>query len=214
MAVLKDGLKAFDKRYTLGDALKSPSRHGFKIAKKFPDSIVAEYFEGTRNLSATVPQKSQKVALLSDIVRKRGARMRAQDLPGSDTVVVHLRMGDVLAHIAPEELSAVWDHGVSLVPLEIRTMTSGNTLGWWSYLNTRCFFKALTACLIAHQPQVNRVTLVGSAVSGKGAISYRQRTEANTYRYGSFVKDFFQAQGYAVDERFFNHTADDDFVWM
>lgn len=65
------------------------------------------------------------------------------DPPLPADVVVHLRLGDTHGKFQAGELNDIWDHGVSLIPLEIRNMIGirRRELGWWHYIKTKCDYE-------------------------------------------------------------------------
>ena len=117
-------------------------------------------------------------------------------------------------NILLEELPDVFEHGVSIVPSQIRDMVNKrNTGGWWHYVKSKCFFEYAvkelgTAASAATPPPPRRAFIIGSM-----AHSYHGTTNEVSLAYLRLVRQFFVARGYEVSTRL-DGTPDDDMVWM
>ena len=186
------------KSYRLGDVVLHRN-----YEKHYPGSIAAEYLHFT-NLSYGRNRRYHKDDFCN-IVRQR---RNPQKSPDSGDFVVHLRLGDVLDNnIQPDEIEDVFHYGVSIVPLQIRNMINrNNTLGWWHYVKSKCYYSAVLAQLPPNT--INRVVIVGSAIHNK-----EKPTNNNSVMYCGLVQRFFEAEGYSVSLRP-DAPPDDDIIYM
>jgi hypothetical protein len=202
------------RKYRLGDLARGHRDLWKSVPTSYPGSTGTEYI--ARRISATPNQtghiRRYDAATLCGIARERGCVARDRDsVPGPGEFVVHLRMGDVLEHVLPSEIDDLWDHGLSLIPLEIRNMINRhNSLGWWHYVKSKCYFKALLPLIPV---TTARVTVVGSVIHGTRDNPQPVNTLAPNTLYRDQVKRFFEEAGYAVTVRH-DGSPDDDFVWM
>ena len=169
--------------------------------RQYPGSIAVEYV--ARNAYET----QFDAVTFCDIVRQRVHTVHA--LPSADTLVVHLRMGDVFEmNILPDEIDDVWKYGVTIVPLQIRNMINGhNQIGWWNYVKTECAFQAVLPSI---PKAIKKVILVGTVLH-KVNEKYPSRGVSLAHR--ASVKQFFERAGLVVSTRD-DGLPDEDIVWM
>jgi len=170
------------------------------LGRGYHGSILHEYGRSGRGYN---------ISEFCQIVHKRGANNSSAELPEKNLLVVHLRIGDSLQSIRLDEIYDVWNYGVSIIALQIRNMVHKNQLGWWHYLQSKCYYSAVLKMIPA---SVKKVVLVGSTVHSKTPLS--SQYIAQNAAYLELVKQFFEEEaGYVVNLRI-NNPPDDDMVYM
>lgn len=153
----------------------------------FPGSIATEYLHRT-----IVPDDFDTLAR---IVRDRSNVA----LPRSDTIVVHLRLGDVV--LAPA--SELWETVELIGPVD----------GTKYYVKPRSYYERILPLLPSN---VSTVVLVGFALHDlKGTIFSGKRDphETRSAEYRQLVQAWFESKGFIVKNRE-DQTPDDDLVFM
>lgn len=167
----------------------------------WPSSLATEYLNRTEVLDQG--SQDDRVRALAAIVGRRGRR--APDLPGRDTLVVHLRLGDVTEtpmgpngrRVVPPSAHDLWEVGGVVEK-------SGR-----QYIKPRAYFER---ALERTPPAVTRVTFVGSLHHNEGAKGMTKGAPRSAM-YRDLVEAFFVARGYEVAHRW-EGLPDDDFVYM
>ena len=189
--------------YRLGDFVKGGRNFANLAIKGYPSSIGAEYKK--------IKPAGYSKELFCDIVKRRQKKAieaGSIDPPLPADVVVHLRLGDTHGKFQAGELNDIWDHGVSLIPLEIRNMIGirRRELGWWHYIKTKCDYEDILKLIPNY---TKRVILVGSSHHNAG-----DQEKNNSIAYVDRVRRFFEDSGYTTCIRPQIVSPDDDLIWM
>lgn len=221
--------------YRLGDWVLGKGRTSMD---HYRDSLAWEYIKALDRMcedscvlkqsnGALVRPKKYVRDAFCDLLEKPRNQLPDDMLPRDGDLVIHLRLGDVVNQFKNStEINDAFEYGVSIVPSQIRNMLNPNSLGWWHYIKSKCYYKNMLSQLEAATAKTNkdvslssitnttinnnkksRVIIVGSAVHQKSGST------DNSIKYTKLVEQFFVGQGYEVTTRL-DGLPDNDIVWM
>ena len=183
------------KLYRLGDMIKYRTHRNNKSfgalyhIKNFPNSIVTEYILKTRNLKGS---KSNRYSVLHKIVK---SRTTPQLIPNENTLVIHLRIGDVI----DDSKSSVDE---MLTTYKIYTINERKWKGI-NYARPFSYYKNIITN-IKNLPIYNIILIGGYHIAGD---------HSKSEEYVNKIKLFFEQHNYNVDTRI-NNDPDEDFIFM
>ena len=170
-------------------------RRGEAAARPFTSATSAEAREAANEATATPPRPARPARPTTSAAqsRKRARSSHAAIVeskkPPNDTVVVHLRLGDVADR--SRNGSALFESGGGWPPE-------------WRMVKGRRYYMDAVARL---PPSVKRALLVGSVAHS----DLHDHTGSESYR--EVVAHFFEGRGYAVQTRWDSGQPDADFVF-
>jgi hypothetical protein len=172
--------------YRLGDMVTAKEFRDMEKGRafhyrNFPDSIATEYMKKT--------DEDNRYDLLADIVTER-IKTGTQNPPPSDTLVVHLRIGDVLDD----------------TPYMVKDFLSRNIL----YVNGINYVKPIPyyELFLAQNKHIpfKHITLLGG-------FHLPLDSKKKSLRYVKEIRQFFEKKGFSVSERI-DRDPDEDFIYM
>lgn len=165
-------------KYRLGDAILYDEYYHNNINKRwyniwFRNSIATEYWNRSKN--------HNDLETLYDIVQKRSKNITKAS---EDTLIVHLRLGDVLDHLSKENVD-------DLLNKDLNNRYINNYKYFDKYINNE---------------KIKKIILV----AGYHAPGKMEKSE----EYIKKLKIFLENKGYQVDSRINKYSADEDFLYM
>ena len=170
--------------------------------RKWPSSIATEYLGRVPHAHGISPSfQNERDNVMCQIARERGMMQEVGPaVPSPDTLVVHLRVGDVTdveaGGRAATSGAALFEHGTA-------------------YVKARSYYECVVAQL---PPTIHNVTILGwshhlnGGLTSGGELRHKQRPK-NTNEYRALVSNWFSQQGFRVSHRW-EHTPDEDFIYM
>jgi hypothetical protein len=165
-------------KYRLGDAILYDEYYHNNINKKwynfwFKNSIATEYWNRSKN--------HNDLETLYNIIQKRSKNITKA---AEDTLIIHLRLGDVIDHLSKENVD-------DLLNKDLNNRYINNYKYFDKYINNE---------------KIKKIILVaGYHVPGK-----MKKSE----EYIEKIKIFLENKGYQVDTRINKYSADEDFLYM